>query len=96
MSNNKPTNVFSLPYAKWLEKTLQELVTFPVKGICISATSNNGEVYVNYHDVSMADKLVISGLIQQDAMLDTMAANGMVEYAEDEEGGEANGTEEVS
>lgn len=93
--NNNPNDIFSLPYAKWLEKTLQELVTFPVKGICISATGDKGEAYVNYHNVSMADKLVISGLIQQDAMLDTMAANGMVEYAEDEEGGETNGTEEV-
>ena len=95
MSNNNPNDIFSLPYAKWLEKTLQELVTFPVKGICISATSDKGELYTNYHNVSMADKLVISGLIQQDAMLDTMAANGMIEYAEDEEGGEANGEEEV-
>ena len=92
--NNNPTDIFSLPYAKWLEKTLQELVTFPVKGICISATGDKGEVYVNYHKVSMADKLVISGLIQQDAMLDTMAANGIIEYAEDQEGGEDNGTEE--
>lgn len=92
--NNSPNDIFNLPYAKWLEQTLQELVKFPVKGICISATSTDGEVYVNYHDISMADKLVISGLIQQDAMLDTMAANGMVEYAEDEEGGESDGTEE--
>lgn len=93
MANNNPTDVFSLPYAKWLEKTLQELVTFPVRGICISATGDKGEVYVNYHNVSMADKLVISGLIQQDAMLDTMAANGIVEYVE-EEGDEGDGTEE--
>lgn len=93
MSNNNPNDIFSLPYAKWLEKTLQELVKFPVKGICISATTGEGEVYVNYHNVSMADKLVISGIIHQDAMLDTMAANGMIEYAEDEEGGEVNGKE---
>lgn len=93
--NNKPTDVFSLPYAKWLEQTLQELVKFPVKGICISAIGDEGEVYVNYHKISMADKLVISGIINQDAMLDTMAANGIVEYAEDTEGGESDGTEEV-
>lgn len=95
MNNNNPNDIFNLPYAKWLEQTLQELVKFPVKGICICATTGEGEVYVNYHNVSMADKLVISGIVNQDAMLDTMAANGLVEYAEDEEGGEGNGKEEV-
>ena len=88
MTDNNPTNIYALPYAKWLEKTLQELVTFPIKGICISATGDKGEVYVNYHECTMVDKLVISGLIQQDAMLDTLA--------EDSEGGESNGEEEVS
>ena len=91
--NDTPNDIFALPYAKWLEQTLQELVKFPVKGICICATSGNGEVYVNYHEVSMADKLVISGIINQDATLDMLAANGVIEYA-DEEGGEADGTEE--
>lgn len=94
MTNNNPTDVFSLPYAKWLEETLHDLITFPIKGICISATGNNGEFYVNYHKISMADKLTISGLIQQDAMLDTMAANGIIDYAEDVEGGESDGEEE--
>ena len=92
--NNNPTDIFSLPYAQWLEQTLQELVTFPVKGICICATGDKGEVFVNYHKVTMADKLVISGVIQQDAMLDTMAANGIIEYAEDQEEGEHDGEEE--
>lgn len=97
MSNNNPTDVFSLPYTEWLEKTLQELVKFPVKGICICVTTGEGEVYVNYHKISMVDKLVVSGIIQQDAMLDTLAANGVVEYADDEEeGGESDGEEEVS
>lgn len=84
MSNNTPTDVFSLPYAQWLEKTLQYLIKFPTRGICICATSDNGEVYVDYHNMSMGDKLVISGVIQQDAMLDRL----------DDEGGETNGTEE--
>lgn len=83
--NEKPNDVFSMPYAKWLEHTLQELVKFPVKGIAINATTANGEVYTNYYEISMADKLVISGVIQQDAMLDTLAANGYIEYADEED-----------
>lgn len=74
----------NIPYAQWLEKSLKDLIAFPVKGICIAATSTDGATYVNYHNISMADKLVISGIINQDAMLDTMAANGIVEYADEE------------
>lgn len=83
--NEKPNDVFSMPYANWLEQTLQELVKFPVKGIAINATTANGEVYTNYYEIPMADKLVISGVIQQDAMLDTLAANGYIEYADEED-----------
>lgn len=83
MPNNK--NLKDIPYAQWLEKALRELIGFPVKGIAIVATTENGEVYNNYHNITMADKLVIAGLIQQDAMLDAMAANGYIEYADDEE-----------
>lgn len=80
MSNN---NLNNIPYAQWLEKALQELITFPVKGICIVALTDNGEIYNNYHNVNMADKLVMAGIIQQDAMLDTMAASGIIEYSDD-------------
>lgn len=82
-------NIKDLSYAKFLEKTLQELVGLPVKGIALNAVLKNGEVYTAYHEVTMADKLVISGIVQQDAMLDTLAANGYVEYADDESDGEA-------
>ena len=44
----------------------------------------------------MIDKLTISGIIQQDAMLDSLAANGFIEYKDDddeEEDGEAYGKE---
>ena len=96
MSNN-PNNIRNTSYANWLEQALKDILTFPVKGICIAAMTTNGECYVNYHNVPMIDKLAISGLIQQDAMLDTMADNGFIEYEEDEdedEGEEVNGEEE--
>ncbi len=76
-SNN---NVFAQPYAKWLEQALKELVNFPVKGICLNAVTADGDTYTNYYKISMRDKIVIAGILQQDAMLDTMAANGIIEY----------------
>lgn len=78
-------NLNSIPYAKWLENALQELIKFPVKGICMAATTNTGETYLNYYEISMGDKLTLAGLIQQDAMLDALAANGFIDYADEEE-----------
>lgn len=78
-------NFSNIPYAQWLEKTLGELFTFPVKGICLNAVTKTGEIYTNYYEVPMMDKLTIAGVIQQDAMLDAMAANGLIEYAEDDD-----------
>lgn len=89
MPNNALNNI---PYAQWLETALQELIKFPVKGICLAATTTNGEAYVNYYQVPMIDKLMLSGLIQQDAILDTLAANGMIEYVDEED--ESDGEEE--
>ena len=91
MSKN---NLSNIPYAQWLETALRELIDFPVKGICLAATTTNGEAYVNYYNVPMADKLTISGFINQDAMLDTLAANGFIEYEDEED--ESDGEEKVS
>ena len=89
MTNNN--NLNNIPYAAWLEQALQELIKFPVKGIVLNAVTDRGEIYTNYYEVSMANKLTIAGIIQQDAMLDTLAANGYIEYADEEEG--TNGEE---
>lgn len=74
-----------LSYAQWLENALQELVKFPVKGICMYATTQNGEIYSNYHNISMTDKLTIAGLIQQDATIDALVANRLVEDPDENE-----------
>jgi len=91
MANNN--NLNQLPYAKWLEKALHDVVALPVDGICLTVILKGGEAYTNYYNMNMMNKLTISGLIQQDAMLDAMAANGFIEYADEEEV-EANGEEE--
>jgi hypothetical protein len=51
----------------------------------MAATTNTGETYLNYYEISMGDKLTLAGLIQQDAMLDALAANGFIDYADEEE-----------
>ena len=69
-----------IPHAKWCEKALSELVNLPVKSVCMFAILDNGDIYNNYtENITMGDKLVMAGIIQQDAMLDTMIANGFIE-----------------
>lgn len=79
------SNIKELPYAQWLETALQDLIKFPVKGICINAIGTDGLIYTNYHDMSMSDKITVAGFIQQDAMLDTLRANGFIKDDEEEE-----------
>ena len=74
----------ALPYAEWLEKALHDLVKMPIEGICLTAILKGGEAYTNYYNVSMMNKLTIAGLVQQDATLDSLAANGLIEYADEE------------
>lgn len=85
-------NINNIPYAAWLEKNIKDLITSPVKSICVSAVSTDGDVYRDYYNADMLDKITMAGVIQQDAMLDSMAAHGIIEYEDDEEG-DADGEE---
>ena len=94
MTENNQTDIFSMPYAKWLEKTLQDIMQYPVKGIVINSVSEDGDIYTNYYNVSMLNKITIAGILQQDAMYDSLAATGAIEYEEDDdEEGESYGEE---
>ena len=90
---SETNNLNALPYAEWLEKALHDLIKMPIDGICFTAILKGGEAYTNYYNISMMNKLTIAGLIQQDATLDSLAANGFIEYADEEEGDD-NGEEE--
>ena len=81
--NEERPNINELPYAEWMEKALQELVKFPVKGICMFATTDDGAIYSNYYEIPMMDKLTIAGLIQTDATTEALVANGLVESTND-------------
>ena len=82
--NEDNLNLENIPYAAWLEGALQELVMFPVRGICMFAVAEDGSVYSNYHDMSIMDKLTISGLIQMDATTDSLIANGQIKPIEED------------
>ena len=93
MIENNQTDIFSMPYAKWLEKSLQDIMQYPVKGIVINSVSEDGDIYTNYYNVSMLNKITIAGILQQDAMYDSLAATGAIEYEEDDDEGEDYGEE---
>lgn len=83
------------PIVDWVLQSMRDISKMPIKGIALSAITEDGEAYTNYYKVNMADKLLISGLINQDATLDMLAANDIVKYAEDdEEDSEIEETEE--
>ena len=81
--SNKST-ITDMPYATWLEQVLHDILDLPIKGIAFTGILENGDIYVKYYNTSMADKLVISGIVNQDATIDMLAAQGIIEYEEDE------------
>ena len=96
MVNNR-NNITEMPYAKWLEQTLHDISSLPVKGIALLVSTENGDSYTNYYNVSMADKLIMAGLIQQDSTLNMLASNGIIQYEDEEDDSsedENNGEEE--
>ena len=82
---SKNHNSTEMPYAKWREQSLSDISALPIRGIAIVGITEGGDAYTNYYNTSMADKLVLAGLINQDAMFDSMAANGIIDYEDDED-----------
>lgn len=78
-------DISTLPYAQWLEDSLQSIVGKPIQAMCIMTKLETGEVGSGYYNCAMTDKLVFAGFIQQDAMLDTLVANGFVEEETEED-----------
>ena len=73
------------PIVEWLREVLRDISQFDARGIAVVSINKDGDSYVSYYKMNMADKVLISGLIQQDAMLDTLAQNGIVSYDESDE-----------
>lgn len=87
-------NINKLPYAEWLEQSLQNIVDKPVQAICIMTKFESGDVGTGYYNCSVGDKILFAGFIQHDAMRDTLIADGYLE--DDEEDEDDDEQEEVS
>lgn len=85
MSSGSKNNITDMPYATWLEQTLRDISELDVRSIALVGVLESGDVYTGYYNAQMTDKLVLAGIINQDAMMDTLEANGVIEFEEDEE-----------
>lgn len=81
-----------LPYAEWLEQSLQHIVGKQVQSICIvtkyaEPNDPNPEPFIetSYWNTGLGDKLVFAGFLQQDAMLDTLKINSYIPDDEDDD-----------
>lgn len=71
-------DITSKAYASFMEQTLQEMVTLPVEGICVITKLSGGAVFTSYYNSTSMDKITYAGLIQQDAMIETLRINKML------------------
>ena len=85
-------NLKNIPYTKWLEESLQDIIKLPVRGICLNVILEDNDIYTNYYRVSTMEKLAIAGLLQQDAMYNSMEANGLIKKTEEVD---SDGEEEI-
>lgn len=58
--------------------------------IILAGVLESGDVYTSYYETPMADKLLIAGIINQDAMMDNLIANGYIEEEDDSDDEEDN------
>lgn len=90
--NKNSNDIREMPYAEWLEGALRRISIMPMRTLILIGITEDGDTYNDYYNATLGDKLLISGLIQQDAMLDTLVANGFINSEDDEE--DYNGEEE--
>lgn len=73
-----------LPYAKWLEDGLREVISHGASSICISALNEDGTSTTGYWNTSPEDKGIIAHQLMMDAALDMVLDNiGLVKEALD-------------
>ena len=53
-------DINEVPYAEWLEKSLQAIVPLKPVSLCFAATMPDGEVYTGYYNADATDKAVIA------------------------------------
>lgn len=69
------SNINNMPYASWLEETLQSVVDMPVESMYIITKIKGGATIPAFYNCNVNDKILFAGIIQQDAMMDALKAN---------------------
>ena len=77
--------IHNLPYASWLEKSLKTLLEADITAICLLTKTADDEVGCGYWNASVTDKVLFAGMVQQDAMIDTLQNNGFLDPEEEED-----------
>ena len=88
--NNNENDIREMPYAEWLEGALRRISAMPMRTLILIGITEDGDTYNDYYNAAMGDKLIIAWLIQQDAMLDTLEANGYIKSMGDDDDKEAD------
>lgn len=84
----------NLPYAAWLEESLQNIIGKPIASICIlTRFSDTGDIGTGYYECSVADKLLFAGFLQHDAVVDSLKNNGYIDDDEEDEEDDSDGEE---
>lgn len=83
-------DINEVPYAEWLEKSLQAIVPLKPVSLCFAATMPDGEVYTGYYNADATDKAVIAHNIQADITMDIIRTNAaiikdMIEHCKEDE-----------
>ena len=76
--NEKSNDITEKPYAEWLEEILSDICAMPMRALAMIGVTEDGNKRNGYYNASVADKILMSGLIQQDAMIDTLEAAGLI------------------
>ena len=78
------SDLTNLPYADWLERSLQSLIGTNVQSICIMSRTESGEVGTGYYECNALDKMLFASYLQHDAVVDTITAEDTTEDEEDD------------
>lgn len=84
MEKNERIDLSALPYTKWLEEAVAGIIGAPVDSICILTKYKDGSVQTGYYNASVHDQLLFAGFLNQDAMIETLKVNGLVQREEGE------------